>query len=108
MHIYAPEGAGKDAIFLHVDGLFSGFDAHNFGASGAANLKWVMDLNQCQTYRQLWEKGHAGQLQRPTYEQIAAQVTLTDGARWLWDEHSAWNGVHLPSRQEAARILGQR
>ncbi len=108
VHKYAPDGAGKDAVFLHVDGLFSGFDAHNFGASGAVNLKLVMDLNQCQTYRQLWEKAQAGALQRPTYEQIAAQVTLTDGAGWLWDERSAWNGVHLPSRHEATQILSRR
>ena len=105
VHAKAPTGAGSDAVFVHADGVFYGFDAHNFGAVGAASLKLVMDLNGCQTYRQLWEKGHAGALQLPNLEQVAAKVVLTDGAKWIWDNQSAWAGVNLPSRETAAQVL---
>lgn len=105
VHADAPKGAGQDAVFVHVDGIFSGFDAHNFGASGAAGLKLVLDLNGCTTYRQLWEKGRAGSLRLPSSEQVAAKVVLTDGAKWLWNPQAAWAGVNLPSQEAAARLL---
>ncbi|NEQ96563.1 MAG: hypothetical protein F6K30_07545 [Cyanothece sp. SIO2G6] len=105
VHIDAPEGAGRDAVFLHADGLFSGFDAHNFGASGAATLKLIMDLNGFTTYRQIWEQGQGGAIKVPNYEQIAAQVVLTDGGKWVWEHQVAWNGVYLPTYQDAQRII---
>lgn len=107
VHIDAPQGAGRDAIFLHADGLFSGFDAHNFGASGAATLKLIMTMNGFTTYRQIWEQGQGGNIKIPNYEQIAAQVVLTDGGKWVWEHQTAWNGVHLPSYQDAQRIMAE-
>lgn len=103
--IKAPEGAGRNAIFLHADGLFSGFDAHNFGAVGAATLKLIMDMNTFTTYRQIWQKGQDGTIRVPNYEQIAAKVVLTDGGKWIWNNDAAWHGVHLPSHQDAQRII---
>ncbi len=105
VHVDAPDGAGADAVFLHVDGLFSGFDAHNFGAAGAGSLKLILQMNSCQTYRQLWERARAGGLQLPNYRQIAAQVVLTGGDRWLWNPTEAWQGVQLPSPEQARAIL---
>ncbi|MGK7889119.1 MAG: hypothetical protein AB4042_07270 [Leptolyngbyaceae cyanobacterium] len=105
VHIDAPAGAGRDAVFLHADGLFSGFDAHNFGASGAATLKLIMDMNGFTTYRQIWEQGQVGAIKVPNYEQIAAQVVLTDGGKWVWEHQSAWNGVYLPTYQDAQRMI---
>lgn len=115
VHINAPDGAGRKAVFLHADGLFSGFDAHNFGSAGAAILKLIMDMNGFTSYRQIWEKGQeggqggtqVGTIQVPNYEQIAAKVVLTNGGKWIWENHAAWNGVHLPSHEDAQRILGE-
>ncbi|MEM6254261.1 MAG: hypothetical protein AAF821_15190 [Cyanobacteria bacterium P01_D01_bin.156] len=105
VHIDAPEGAGRDAVFLHADGLFSGFDAHNFGASGAGTLKLIMEMNGFKTYRQLWQQGQIGEIKVPNYQQIAAQVVMTDGGHWIWSNNEAWRGVHLPSYYEAQQIL---
>lgn len=102
-----PDGAGADAVFVNPDGLFSGFDAHNFGASGASNLRIVMNMNKCQTLRDVWVKGQDGPLRMPTYQETAAGVELCMGKRWLWNPNEAWNGVQLMPPYEARRILGK-
>lgn len=105
VHARNPQGAGRDAVFVHPDGLFSGFDAHNFGAVGAATLKLIMDMNGVTTFRGLWTQGRTATLRLPSYEQIAAKVVLTAGADWLWEPNSAWHGVTLPDAETARRIL---
>jgi len=102
-----PEGAGADAVFLHPDGLFSGFDAHNFGASGASNLRIIMNMNDCVTFRDVWEKAQEGPLRLPTYKETAAGVELCNGKHWLWEWDSAWSGVQLMHPRIAREILGE-
>ncbi|MEO1297365.1 MAG: hypothetical protein AAFW75_16600 [Cyanobacteria bacterium J06636_16] len=105
VHAGAPAGAGRDAVFLHADGIFSDFDAHNFGAVGAGTLKLIMDMNELTKYRTLWEQGHSGNLRIPNYEQIAAKVVLTNGQKWIWKDETAWRGVQLPNAEDARQIL---
>eukprot|EP00892_Ulva_mutabilis_P003863 jgi/Ulvmu1/1849/UM012_0005.1 len=106
VHAGAPEGAGADAVFLHPDGLFSGPDAHNFGASGASNLRIIMNMNDCVTFREVWEKAQEGPLKLPSYQETAAGVELCNGKHWLWEWDNAWNGVQLMHPNKAREILG--
>ncbi|MCK6550605.1 hypothetical protein L6R52_32505, partial [Myxococcota bacterium] len=101
----APAGAGRDAVFLHYDGLFEGFDAHNFGAAGAQALELFMEKNQATTYRALWEKAQRGELRAPTRDEVAAKSVLTGGPRWLWSPDVAAR-AHLPTEAEARGIFG--
>lgn len=103
VHARQPEGAGKDAVFLHYDGLFCSFDTHNFGTVGAAALKLIMDINGVTTFRALWERGHS--LKIPSDWQIAAKVTLTAGEAWLWDKETSLGSYRLPSVEQARQIL---
>ena len=107
VHAGAPEGAGADAVFLHPDGLFSGFDAHNFGASGSSNLRIIMNMNGCVTFRDVWERAQEGPLRLPTYKETAAGVELCNGKHWLWEWDSAWSGVQLMHPRIAREILGE-
>ena len=101
----APEGAGADAVFVNTDGVFSGFDVHNFGAVGAPTLRLVMEMNGCETFREVWEKGRAGPLQLPAFDDVTAAVVLAGGTEWLWNSGTAYDGVTLPSRADAAARL---
>eukprot|EP00892_Ulva_mutabilis_P003865 jgi/Ulvmu1/1850/UM012_0006.1 len=103
----APDGAGADAVFVHTDGLFSGFDVHNFGAVGAPTLRLVMAMNGCRTFREMWEKERAGPLQLPGYDEVAAAVVLAGGTEWLWTPDAAYDGVTLPTREDAAELLAE-
>ncbi|MEO0866997.1 MAG: hypothetical protein AAFY17_00855 [Cyanobacteria bacterium J06642_11] len=103
VHARQPQGAGKGAIFLHFDGLFRSFDAHNFGTVGAAALKLIMDMNGVTTFRALWERGNS--LKIPTDWQIAAKVVLTQGEAWLWDKATSLSTYGLPSVAQARQIL---
>ena len=103
VHAKKPEGAGKDALFLHFDGLFRSFDTHNFGTVGAAALKLIMDMNGLTTFRALWEQGN--NLKIPSDWQIAAKVVLTEGEDWLWDKETSLSTYRLPSIQQARQIL---
>lgn len=103
VHARQPQGAGKDAIFLHFDGLFYSFDAHNFGTVGAAALKLIMDMNGLTTFRALWERGK--NLKIPSGWQIAAKVVLTGGEKWLWEKDRSLSSYRLPSAEEARQIL---
>lgn len=103
VHARAPEGAGRDAVLLHFDGLFRSFDAHNFGAVGAAALKLIMDMNGLTTFRALWERGR--NLTVPSDWQIAAKVVLTEGEDWLWEKESSLSSYGLPSQAQARQIL---
>ncbi|MEL6602050.1 MAG: hypothetical protein AAFP20_02355 [Cyanobacteria bacterium J06614_10] len=105
VHAGAPAGAGQDAIFLHTDGIFSGFDAHNFGAVGAATLRLIMDMNHLTKYRTLWERGRSETLNIPNYDQIAAKIVLTNGQKWIWKNETAWKGVQLPYEEDARQLL---
>ncbi|MEL6160057.1 MAG: hypothetical protein AAGJ95_09925 [Cyanobacteria bacterium J06554_11] len=105
VHASAPAGAGQDAVFLHADGIFSGFDAHNFSAVGAATLKLIMDMNGATQYRTLWERGRLESLNIPSYEQIAAKIVLTNGQKWIWKNETAWKGVQLPYEEDAQQLL---
>ncbi len=103
VHARRPQGAGKDAVFLHYDGLFYGFDTHNFGAVGAAALKLIMDMNGLTTFRALWEQGN--RLEIPSDWQIAAKVVLTAGEKWLWEKEKSLSSYRLPSPEQARQIL---
>jgi len=103
VHARKPQGAGKDAVFLHYDGLFRSFDTHNFGTVGAAALKLILDINGLKTFRALWEQGN--HLTIPNDWQIAAKVTLTAGEGWLWDREASLRSYRLPSAEQARQIL---
>lgn len=103
VHARKPHGAGKDAVFLHFDGLFRSFDAHNFGTVGAAALKLIMDINGLTTLRALWAQGN--NLKIPSAWQIAAKVVLTEGEQWLWDRENSLHSYRLPDAEEAQQIL---
>lgn len=104
----APVGAGRDAVFLHHDGVFSGFDSHNFGAAGAAALRLVMKMNDFQTFRGLYS-ALAGdmEIRMPTFEETAAAVVLTGGPEWVWAPSEAYDGLVLPSFEDAAALVGE-
>eukprot|EP00892_Ulva_mutabilis_P004577 jgi/Ulvmu1/2491/UM137_0017.1 len=97
--------AGRDAVFLHFDGVYAGGDAHNFGTSGAPALRMAMKLNGVDTLRGLWEKGREGPLEVPTAEQMRAAVVVTGADEWLWDRGGAYEGVTLPEVDEAEQLL---
>lgn len=103
VHAKNSRNAGKDAVFLHSDGLFRSFDTHNFGTVGAAALKLIMDVNSLTTFRALWERGK--RLTIPSDWQIAAKVVLTKGETWLWDKETSLSSYRLPSTEEAQQIL---
>lgn len=102
-----PDGAGADAVFVHTDGVFSSFDVHNFGAVGAPTLRLVLAMNGIATFRELWQKGGKGGLRLPTIDEVAAAIVLVDGIDWLWRSADAYNGVTLPSRDEAQALLAE-
>ena len=104
----APAGAGRDSVFIHHDGVFSEFDAHNFGASGAAALRLVMKMNGVNSFRGLYEAAASGmELRIPTYEETAASVVLTGGAEWVWNPPAAYDGVVLPTVEAAQALVGE-
>ncbi len=105
VHARKPQGAGKDAVLLHCDGLFRSFDTHNFGAIGAAALKLIMDMNGVTTFRALWE--HGNDLMIPSDWQIAAKVVLTEGEKWLWKKGDSLSTYGLPSVEQARQILAE-
>jgi hypothetical protein len=91
-----PNGGGKDAVYLHYDGVFQGFDAHNLGAVGAAAAKLYLELNGVESSAALYEKARSGAaLVRPTTAQIKARIVETGGQNWLWTPEVAMNGVSL-------------
>lgn len=98
VHARKPQRSGKDAIFLHFDGLFHSFDTHNFGTVGAAALKLIMDMNRLTTFRALWERGK--NLEIPSDWQIATKVVLTGGEKWLWEKEKSLSSYRLPSAEE--------
>lgn len=80
-----PRGGGKDALYMHYDGIFHGFDAHNLGAVGAAATKLSLELNGVSSGRELYAAARAGKpIVSPTTEQVRARVEQTRGADWLW------------------------
>lgn len=104
----APVGAGRGAVFLHHDGVFSGFDAHNFGAAGAAALRLIMVKNGLSTFGELYEVLAEGlPVQIPTFEETKAAVVVTGGAQWVWDPPASYDGVELPSAEAAEQLVGQ-
>ncbi|MEO0769305.1 MAG: hypothetical protein AAFY72_07710 [Cyanobacteria bacterium J06649_4] len=103
VHAMKPQGAGKDAVFLHFDGLFRSFDTHNFGSVGAAALKLIMDINGLTTFRAIWEQGK--NLKIPSDWQIAAKVVETEGEKWLWSKEDSLNSYRLPNAEQAQQIL---
>ena len=105
VHARKPQGAGRDAVFLHFDGLFRSFDTHNFGTVGAAALKLIMDMNGVTTFRALWEQGNS--LIIPSDWQIAAKVVLTGGEKWLWKGEESLRTYGLPSVEQAHQILAE-
>lgn len=108
VHSGSPEGAGKGAVFLHSDWVFSGFDAHNFAAAGGAVLRLTMAMNGVSRWRELWERLSAGKsLRLPSYEEAAAGTVLVGGKKWLWFAEQAMYGVQLPSDEEAQTLVGQ-
>ncbi len=103
VHARNPKGAGKDAVFLHFDGLFNSFDTHNFGSVGAAALKLIMDMNGLTTFRALWERGKT--LRIPSDWQIAAKVVSAGGEKWLWEKEKSLSSYGLPSIDQAQQAL---
>lgn len=85
-----PAGGGKDALFLHYDGIFKGFDAHNFGAVGAVAVQLTLTKNGCPDARALWEQSQAGiPVVMPSPEELRAGIGKAKGEQWLWDPAAA-------------------
>lgn len=91
-----PQGGGKDALYMHYDGIFQGFDAHNLGAVGAAALQLSLELNGVSSSRELYAAHRAGKaIATPSTEQLKARVVETKGTDWLWNPQVALAGVSL-------------
>jgi hypothetical protein len=91
-----PGGGGQDAVYLHYDGIFQGFDAHNLGAVGAAAAKLYLERNGVESSAALYEKARSGAaLVRPTTAELKTRVLQTGGQGWLWTPDVAMNGVQL-------------
>eukprot|EP00892_Ulva_mutabilis_P004578 jgi/Ulvmu1/2492/UM137_0018.1 len=97
--------AGKDAVFLNYDGVYSGGDPHNLGAVGVQAIRIAMKMNGVDTFRGLWEKGQEGPLEVPGLEQLRAATIVTDSEPWLFSPGTAKDGVEAMSREEAERLL---
>lgn len=97
--------AGRDAVFLHFDGVYAGMDAHNFGAAGAPALRMALKMNGAVTLRGLWEKGQEGPLRAPGAEQMRAAAVAAGAEEWLWDAENAHEGVTLPPAEEVQGTL---
>jgi hypothetical protein len=79
-----PRGGGKNAMFVHYDGIHPGFNAHNFGSVGAQAAKLTLELNGVSTGRELYARFAGKPFVVPTTEQLKARVEQTRGADWLW------------------------
>ena len=91
-----PQGGGKDALYLHYDGIFQGFDAHNLGAVGAAAVQLSLELNDMSSSRELYAAHRAGKaIATPSTEQLKARIVETKGTDWLWNPQVAMAGVSL-------------
>jgi hypothetical protein len=91
-----PNGGGKDALYMHYDGVFQGFDAHNLGAVGAAAMQLSLELNGVSSSRQLYAAKQAGKaIATPTTDQLKARIKQTKGTDWLWNPAVAMTGVTL-------------
>lgn len=91
-----PQGGGKDALYLHYDGIFQGFDAHNLGAVGAAAAQLSLELNGVSSSRELYAAHRAGKaIATPSTEQLKARIVETKGTDWLWNPQVAMAGVSL-------------
>lgn len=110
VHSESVEGAGRGAVFLHSDWVFSGFDAHNFAAAGAAVLRLTMAMNDLTRWRQLWgtlsSVESSAKVRLPSYEEAAAGTAIVGGQDWLWFREGAFDGVKLPSKEEAVELVG--
>jgi hypothetical protein len=85
-----PRGGGQNAVYSHYDGIYQGFDAHNFGAVGAAALQLTLELNGVGSSRELYARAQSGaQLVQPTSEQVRQRIQDTNGDAWLWNPDAA-------------------
>jgi hypothetical protein len=81
-----PRGGGQNAIYGHYDGIYQGFDAHNFGAVGAAALQLTLELNGVSSSRELYARAQAGTpLVQPNSDQVRQRIRETNGDAWLWN-----------------------
>jgi hypothetical protein len=85
-----PQGGGQNAVYAHYDGIYQGFDAHNFGAVGAAALQLTLELNGVASSRALYDQVRAGTpLVQPTSDQVRQRIQQTNGDAWLWNPDAA-------------------
>lgn len=107
-----PEGAGKDAVFLHCDTPYNddAFDNHNFGSITSQFLSIVMAASKATSFRDLWKKAQSGNMVIPkrVNEATRAMIQLTDGFNWLWSPEEAWKDIAygaLPNEEKARATI---
>lgn len=92
----APQGAGRDAVFVPYESPWPGFESHNFGAVGVQAIHVTLIKNGVRTPGELWARGQQAPIARAELAEIEAEIARTHGANELWTLEVGPDGVLRP------------